>query len=40
MGQWYCVVQGQQYGPVDEAAVRQWIQEGRLLPLLSKIIWS
>ncbi|MBL7133657.1 MAG: DUF975 family protein [Phycisphaerae bacterium] len=30
MTQWYCGVQGQQYGPLDEQALRGWIAEGRL----------
>lgn len=30
MGQWFCHINGQQYGPVDEAALRQWMKEGRV----------
>ncbi len=30
MTQWYCGIQGQQYGPVDEQVLRDWIAEGRL----------
>lgn len=30
MAQWHCSIQGQQYGPIDEATVRQWIAERRL----------
>jgi hypothetical protein len=30
MTQWYAVIDGTQYGPVDEATFRQWITEGRV----------
>lgn len=30
MTQWYCGVQGQQYGPLDEQVLRGWITEGRV----------
>lgn len=30
MSQWYCMIRGQQYGPVDDAALHQWAAEGRL----------
>lgn len=32
MRQWYCYVGGQQYGPVDDTTLRQWVAEGRLKP--------
>ncbi len=30
MAQWHCMIKGQQYGPVSDADIRQWITEGRL----------
>ncbi len=30
MTQWHCYVGGREYGPVDEATLRQWAQQGRL----------
>ena len=30
MTQWYCGIQGNQYGPVDDATLRQWIAQGRV----------
>lgn len=30
MPQWYCGVQGNQYGPVDDATIRAWISQGRI----------
>jgi len=30
MTQWHCYVGGRQYGPLDEATLRQWAQQGRL----------
>ena len=38
MSQWYCYIQGQQYGPVDEPTVRQWVREGRILP--DNMVWN
>ena len=38
MKQWYCIVGGEQYGPVDEAMLRSWAQQGRLQP--SDLVWS
>lgn len=32
MRQWYCAVAGQQYGPVSEELLHDWIQQGRLGP--------
>ena len=36
--QWYCWIEGQQYGPVDVKDVRGWIEEGRLHP--GDSVWS
>ena len=30
MKEWYCVVQGQRYGPVAESVLRDWIRQGRV----------
>ncbi len=30
MAQWYCHLGGQQYGPIDESVLRQWIAESRV----------
>lgn len=38
MSQWHCIVQGQQYGPVDEPTLRDWIKAGRLQP--SDNVWT
>lgn len=38
MSQWHCMVQGQQYGPVDDAAIREWIKSGRVQP--SDHVWT
>jgi hypothetical protein len=38
MTQWYCYIQDQQYGPVDEPTLRQWIHEGRVLP--ENMVWN
>lgn len=35
--QWYCHVGGQQYGPIDEQVIHQWIGEGRLTG--DDIVW-
>ena len=32
MAQWFCIVGGQQYGPVTEEVLRSWAQAGRLRP--------
>lgn len=37
MTQWHCSINGQQYGPVDEAKIRQWAVEGRLRP--ADLVW-
>ena len=36
--QWYCWIEGQQYGPVDLNEVRGWIEAGRLHP--GDNVWS
>jgi hypothetical protein len=38
MTPWYCYIQGQQYGPVDEPTIRQWVRERRLLP--ENMVWN
>jgi ferric-dicitrate binding protein FerR (iron transport regulator) len=38
MAQWHCTVSGQQYGPVELEAVRQWLAEGRLKS--SDMVWT
>ena len=38
MKQWFCHVDGKQYGPVDEAELRQWISQGRVKQ--DSLIWS
>ena len=38
MGQWYCHTGGQQYGPIEEFVLRQWIAEGRVRP--EDLVWS
>lgn len=38
MSQWHCIVQGQQYGPVDDSTVRDWIRSGRVQP--SDNVWT
>ena len=30
MAQWFCHLGGQQYGPIDESVLRQWILESRI----------
>ncbi len=37
MAQWYCLVNGQQHGPVDEDTLRQWIAQHRLTA--SDLVW-
>jgi hypothetical protein len=32
MSEWYCMVQGRQYGPVDESTLKAWIIQGRCRP--------
>ena len=32
MSEWHCYVDGKQYGPVSEADLRAWIQQGRVKP--------
>ncbi len=38
MKQWYCVVNGRQYGPISEEELRRWVAEGRLRP--TDRVWS
>lgn len=38
MAQWHCVINGQQYGPVDEGVLRQWIAEKRVLG--DNLVWT
>ncbi len=38
MKQWYCTINGQQYGPVAEATFRQWIGEGRVVA--ESLVWA
>ena len=38
MRKWHCNIGQQQYGPVDEDVLRQWIREGRLKP--SDQVWT
>jgi ferric-dicitrate binding protein FerR (iron transport regulator) len=30
--QWYCVVNGQKYGPISEQELRSWVTQGRVRP--------
>jgi len=38
MKQWYCNIGGQQYGPVSEEVLEDWIDQGRVLP--ECLVWS
>lgn len=38
MAQWYCLINGQKYGPISEETLRQWAVEGRASP--NDQIWS
>lgn len=38
MAMWYCAVNQQKYGPVDEAQVHGWIRQGRLAP--DTLVWT
>ncbi len=38
MGQWYCFIGGQQYGPVSEDDLRAWIRQGRIKP--ADLVWT
>jgi len=38
MAQWYCVVNGQRYGPIDELGLRDWIGQGRLTA--KDLVWT
>jgi len=38
MTQWYCYVDDRQHGPMEEAALRQWVQSGRLKP--DDLVWK
>jgi hypothetical protein len=37
MADWYCHVRGEQYGPVDEETLRNWVGQGRVTP--STKVW-
>lgn len=36
--QWYCVIEGQRQGPVDEAVLADWAREGRLKA--DDLVWN
>jgi uncharacterized membrane protein len=38
MAQWYCIVDGQRYGPGTEQEVRAWMAEGRVKP--TDYVWA
>jgi len=38
MGQWYCHASGQQYGPVTEETLREWLRQGRVRP--ADLVWT
>lgn len=38
MTEWHCLVNGRQYGPVDEETLRLWIRHGRCRP--TDRVWS
>ena len=38
MKQWYCIIGGQQYGPVSEDELRNWAEVGRIK--LTDQVWS
>jgi len=38
MREWHCHVGGQQYGPVSDDVLRDWIRQGRVTP--ADLIWS
>lgn len=38
MRQWHCMTGGQNYGPIDEPVLRQWIAEGRVGP--DDYVWT
>jgi hypothetical protein len=38
MADWYCLVDGAQHGPVDEATFRRWISEGRVTD--ASYVWT
>lgn len=35
--QWYCLINGQQYGPVEAETLIEWIRQGRILP--TTLVW-
>ncbi len=37
MTSWHCHVGGQQYGPIEDATLRQWVAEGRVKA--SDLVW-
>lgn len=36
--QWYCAIDGKQYGPEEESVLAQWVREGRLHP--HDLVWN
>jgi uncharacterized membrane protein len=38
MTEWHCYVGGRQYGPITEAELRSWIEQGRLGP--ADLVWN
>lgn len=38
MTQWYCAVNQQRYGPVEEGQLREWITQGRIGP--EDLVWT
>lgn len=38
MEQWYCVINGQQYGPVSKEELERWAREGRLMG--HHLVWT
>ncbi len=38
MSQWYCVVAGEQHGPITQEVLYQWAQQGRVAP--GDMVWT
>ena len=38
MAQWYCNIQGQQYGPAELTTLQQWARDGRLTA--ADLVWT
>ena len=38
MKEWHCMIDGRQYGPINEDELRRWAQENRLGP--QDLVWS